>query len=243
MIHLTQGQVNPGIWTDCKLYFFMFFFGREYSSLLLVLMSLEKCFAVYFPFKSKTVCTVKTAKWATGIVGFILESYNCMYFVAVKSLVEPSGHCVFIERRYLVILTAVDSILYSYAPFSLIFMGNLAIVFRFMRAKCKNTNLAESTDQALAKSATRGTAMVVIVSVAFLLLTAPTAIAAASYRLYKYNLTQYLILKPQYQWYFICVVGSRFRGEILKIIDRNEKSRNCETHCHSIQTVVRTGSK
>ena len=36
--------------------------------MLLVLMSDEKCFAVYFPLKSKTVCTLKTAKWPTGIV-------------------------------------------------------------------------------------------------------------------------------------------------------------------------------
>ena len=46
-----------------------FYFGRQYSSSLLVLMSIEKCFAVYFPLKSKTVCTVRIAKRTTGIVG------------------------------------------------------------------------------------------------------------------------------------------------------------------------------
>ena len=60
---LTRGKVDPRIWTDCKLYYFMFYFGRQYSSMLLVLMSIEKCFAVYFPLKSKSVCTLKTAKW------------------------------------------------------------------------------------------------------------------------------------------------------------------------------------
>ena len=49
-------------------------------------MSLEKCFAVYFPLKSKTVCTVKTAKWATGVVGFLLAGYDSVYFVAMKSV-------------------------------------------------------------------------------------------------------------------------------------------------------------
>ena len=46
--------------------------------MLLVLMSIEKCFAVYFPLKSKSICTVKTAGWVSGIVGVILAGYNSM---------------------------------------------------------------------------------------------------------------------------------------------------------------------
>ena len=57
---LTQGKVDLDTLADCKLSYFLFHFGRHYSSMLLVLMSLEKCFAVYFPLKSKTVCTVKS---------------------------------------------------------------------------------------------------------------------------------------------------------------------------------------
>ena len=53
-------------------------------------MSLEKCFAVYFPLKSKTVCTVKTAKWATGIVGVILAGYDSVY-IFVTEVWELSG--------------------------------------------------------------------------------------------------------------------------------------------------------
>ena len=52
--------------------------------MLLVLMSVEKCFAFYFPLKSKTVCTIRTAKWATGIVGVILAGYDLVYFFVVE---------------------------------------------------------------------------------------------------------------------------------------------------------------
>ena len=48
---LTQGRVDLDIYTDCKLGYTLFSFGRHYSSMLLVLMSIEKCFAVYFPFQ------------------------------------------------------------------------------------------------------------------------------------------------------------------------------------------------
>ena len=52
--------------------------------MLLVLMSVEKCFAIYFPLKSKAVCTIRTAKWATGIVGVILAGYDLVYFFVVE---------------------------------------------------------------------------------------------------------------------------------------------------------------
>ena len=202
--HLTRRQVDVRIWTDCKLYYFMFYFGSDYSSTLLVLMSLEKCFAVYFPLKSKTVCTVKTAKWATGIAGFMLAGYNSLFFFLIKAgVIESSGYdtCVYIvDIRGA--LDIIDSILYSFGPFILMFLTNFAIVFKFMRAKCSQSNPTESTSQALSKSATRGTAMVVTVSVTFPLLTAPTGVAYAQsfivrledvplYRVFM-NLTRYL---------------------------------------------------
>ena len=58
-------------------------------------MSFEKCFAVYFPLKSKTVCTVKTAKWVTGIVGVILIGYNIVCFLFKKSQIdETTGYMI-----------------------------------------------------------------------------------------------------------------------------------------------------
>ena len=60
--HLTRREVDPRLWTDCKLYFFMFYFGRHYSSMLLVLMSLEKCFCSLFSSKVKNCLYCKKCK-------------------------------------------------------------------------------------------------------------------------------------------------------------------------------------
>ena len=225
------GGVDPFTWTDCKLAYYLFYVGKHCSSTLLVLMSMEKCFAVFFPLKSKIICTVKTAKWATGIVGFVFAGYDSVYFFAMKAkFIESSGtrECVYVGRNYFLILNTVDSVLYSSGPFTLILIFNLAIALKFMAAKCESNSSSstESTNQALAKSATRGTAMVVTVSVTFLLLTAPSAVAAALYRWYfignnvplyraYMNLTQYL--NHSINGILYCIVGSRFRGEILKI--------------------------
>ena len=59
--------------------------------MLLILMSLQKCFAVYFPLKSKTVCTTRTAKWATGVAGIVLAGYDSVYFVGMESFITLSG--------------------------------------------------------------------------------------------------------------------------------------------------------
>ena len=124
-------------------------------------------------------------------------------------------------------LYAVDSALYSFGPSILMFLTNFAIVFKFMRAKCQSSS-TESTNQAFVKSATTGTAMVVTVSVTFLLLTAPTAVPNAlsyfirlgSFPLYRafMNLTQYLNYGINSVLY--CIVGSRFRRELMKLFNR-----------------------
>ena len=171
--------------------------------MLLALMSVEKCVAVYFPLNSKTVCTVKTAKWSTGILGIFLAGCNVHWFFVLESylsVVSGSYICVF-NNHYRGMMAIVDSVLFSFGAFALIFVVNFAIVFRFMGAKCKS-NSTESTNQALVKSATRGTAMVVTVSVNFIILTAPTALNLMHkfasrpghnplYRAFM-NLTQYL---------------------------------------------------
>ena len=195
-------------------------------------MSVEKCFAVYFPLKSKTVCTVKTAKWATGIVGVILVGCNSVYFVAFETIIKPSGNkdCL-LTPKYTVALWTVDSVLYSFLPLSLMFITNIAIAVKFMKAKCKRNTSAEITKQALAKSATRGTAMVVTVSVIFLLLNSLEGLKNAVpslvlevipwYRVLM-NFTSYL--NHSINGVLYCIVGTRFRMELCKIICRKRRS-------------------
>ena len=238
--HLTRRQVDPRIWTDCKLLYFLFYFGRHYSSMLLVMMSIEKCFVVYFPLRSKTICTVRTAKWATGIAGIILAGYNSIHFFDKYSIfIKPYDRyaCLFsFVPKIILILDNVDSAVYAFIPLILMSITNFAIVFKFMRVKCKSSS-TESTNQALAKVATRGTAMVVTVSVTFLLLTAPTALnmmygflsQPANNPLYRayMNLTQYL--NHSINGVLYCIVGRKFRSELFKIICEKKRSEDTST--------------
>ena len=206
-------------------------------------MSLEKCFVVYFPLKSKTVCTVKTAKLATGIAGIILAGYDFQSLIFYEATVDKDG-CVF-RLTHEDILLFVDSVLYSFLPLMLMFITNFAIIIKFVEAKWKGnqSNSTESTNQALGKATTRGTAMVVIVSVTFLILTAPTAVddtldkwysLGPLYRVFK-NITQYL--NHSINGLLCCIVGSKFRGELLNIFCRKKRVPDI-TVSHSVNTNI-----
>ena len=83
--------------------------------------------------------------------------------------------------QYLNILfSVIMAILYSFGPFIVMTVINTAIMYKFMLAKWKSRQGGtESTSQALSKSATRGTAMLLTVSFAFIILTGPIAFANA----------------------------------------------------------------
>ena len=179
------------------------------------------------------MCTVRTAKWVTGMVGVILVGYNILHVWDLESrFIKSYGLrlCAYMNDYYNILFT-VDSVLYSFGPFILMFMTNFGIVFKFMTAKCKR-NSSESTNKALAKSATRGTAMVVTVSVTFLILTAPTAVHATFphiiqlsknpiYHVFM-NITQYL--NHSINGVLYCIVGSKFRNQLVNILCKKERT-------------------
>ena len=215
-------------------------------------MSLEKCIALYLPLKANKICTVKTAKWVTGIVGIILAGYDLQYLIMYEARFRKNGtgYCK-LHGTYILTLSTIDSALYSFGPFALMFITNFAIGLKFMRAKCKSDqiNSTESTSQALEKAATRGTAMVVTVSVTFLLLTAPNGVDNALshfIRLDKKPLYHVFMNSTQYLNHSIngilyCIVGSRFRRELFQIFYRKERiSRMFGTHStnNSRNTIV-----
>ena len=219
-------------------------------------MSLEKCFAVYFPLKSKTVCTVRTAKWLTGIFGIVLGGHDVMFFFLKRAEIDrTSGYMICVVnadfRKVYDFYITFDSFLYSFGPSALMFITNFAIVFKFMGAKCKSdqNNSTESTSQALVKSATRGTAMVVTVSVTFLLLTAPGGVSNAlkslvqlwtipEYRVFM-NITSYL--NHSINGFLYCIVGTRFRRELFRLFERRKIPPNVSISSLVTHTVTSEG--
>ena len=187
-------------------------------------MSIEKFFALYFPLKSKLVCTVNTAKWVCGISAVLYGAYNSPLIILSKR-VEMYGYVYCdVHEGYWAIFRLTDSVLYAFGPFSIMIIINSAIVIKFMLARRRNTQGGtQSTSQALSKVATRGTAMLVTVSVMFILLTGPLAMGT-TLEMQFHPMVQILVFTvPQYLNHSInavlySIVGTRFRTELMKVL-------------------------
>ena len=223
MQHLTEGRINPYAWTDCKLGRAMQYFCQQYSSSLLVIMAVEKCFALYFPLQTKRFCTVGTAKKISLFSALIFFAFNASAFFIYGTETASTGikRCVFVNvpDGYQFIHSQIDAFLYSFIPLSVMYTANCLIILKFMIAKCRNRHGGTgSVNQALSKSAVKGTVMLLTVSFAFIILTAPISIAFSimdSPPAIVYGVTIILLyLNHSINGILYSISGSRFREEL-----------------------------
>ena len=190
------------------------------------MMSIEKCIALYFPFKTRNICTVRTAKWASGIAFIIYFLIDLFWFFVVKQLEGDTGArysaCVFEDFfvEYVLIYSKIDGVLYSFGPFAIMGLTNIAIIYKFVQAKMASKHGGtESTNQALANAAMRGTAILVTVTMTFIILTGPANIAYAIthnvHPLLDPFLRLFVALNHSINGLLYCIVGSKFRKELI----------------------------
>ena len=209
-------------WTDCKLSNFCWYFFNQYSSTLLVMMSIEKCIVVYFPLKTKNICTVKTAKWACLIAAIVFAAFNSQWFFIIEAR-STYCHYIKISDGYILIYNQIDSVIYSFGPFAIMGLTNAAIIYKFIEAKMAMKRGTESTNQALSKTAMRGTAILITVSLTFIILTGPVSIYYALFEattdpaIYvAFHLPK--TLNHGINGLMYCIVGSKFRKELVDFI-------------------------
>ena len=239
LTNLTEGAVDPFVWSDCKFGFFLMYFGFNYSSALLIILSIEKFIALYFPLKSKSLCTVRMARRVSLVTALIFVAFDSQFLVFGKVLSDQYGkYCYYsnVSNQHLNILfSIVIAIKYSFGPFVVMGCVNLAIIYKFIMASRQNRRGGtESTTQALSKSVTKGTAMLLTVSFAFIILAGPIALANV---IWEEGTMPVLVFKSvialQYLNHGIngvlyCISGTRFRTELLKTftcLQKRQRSR------------------
>ena len=205
------------------------YFSFGFSSAILVVISVEKFLALYFPFKTKAICTVRMARRISLVTAVVYLAFHSQMFVLSQMYYSDDGeYCSYgnVPAAYIKIFFAVFvSTLYSYGPFAIMILANMGIIYKFMRAKYKNTDLnTESTNQALSKSATRGTAMLSTISFTFIVLTGPIVLINAIWPDGDYSRLIFKIaITLQYTNHGIngilyCTSGSRFRIELKRLL-------------------------
>ena len=234
IVHLTNRAVYPPGWTDCKLYYFLFHFFAHCSSVLLIIMSVEKFIVLYFPLKAKVVCTLRTVKWASFITAFLVIAFDVQFFfIQEYRKVDGLERCVYSNKEYGFLLENVKSIISSYGPFTFMILSSISIIVKFILFKREITKGPGSTSVVVNKSAIRGISTLLLLSITFIILTGPVSIYPTIVSLPSQIVMTALIL-VQYLNHAVnavlyCVVGSRFRTELMKTITC------CRNHSHSTQ--------
>ena len=139
--------------------------------MLVTVMSIEKLFALYFPLKAKSYCTVGTAKWVTGILAYVFVSLNFPSLIFQKFDGE-----VCVMKIHSGFIQVMDTVFYAVLPIVVMILANVAIICKLMEIKYKGMS---HTNESVSKSSTRGSVMVVTVSLAFIILTSPRAVDSA----------------------------------------------------------------
>ena len=129
-------------------------------------MAVEKCFALYFPLQTKSICTVSTAKKISLVSAIIFFGFNAQFFFIFDTENGLNGEkrCIWVRvpDGYKAVYLEIDAFLYSFIPLTVMFTANCLIIVKFMMAKWKNRGgSTESVNQELSKSAVKGSVMLV----------------------------------------------------------------------------------
>ena len=195
------------------------------------MMSVEKCSALYFPFKSRNICTVRTAKWATGISCVVYFAINFFWFFVVKQQKGDVGArnvtCVYENffAQFVLLYSKIDGVLYSFGPFAIMGLTNIAVIYKFVQAKLASKHgETESTNQALSNATMRGTAILITVTMIFIVLTGPaniilaTAVFVDIHPLLVSFLYIGVALNHSINGLLYTIVGSKFRKELIDML-------------------------
>ena len=133
----------------------------------------------------------------------------------------------------------MDTILISLAPAVIMALANAAIIYKLMVIKYYGMS---RTNESVSKSSTRGSVMVVTVSLAFIILTSNRAVdSALELGISSYPFGGVLVASMQYLNHAIngilyCIFGRKFRHELLKLIPfcRNSTRHNNSSSMSSV---------
>ena len=114
------------------------------------------------------------------IAACVFVVYGLQLFFIEKAGKNKNGSLICfwinIPPGYDIVHEYIDTAFYSFGPFTLMTISNCAIIYKLLMAKWQaKRGGTESTSQALSKNATRGTAMLITVSITFIILTGRTA--------------------------------------------------------------------
>ena len=170
-----------------------------------------------------------------------MAGFNFPILVSYKAI---GNHCLVMKHwNYFVML---NTLFYAMVPISFMLLANAAIIYKLMVIKYYGMS---QSNESVSKSSTRGSVMVISVSLAFIILTSPRVVDnIIKLKFVTTSLRSLLVVSMQYLNHSIngilyCIFGEKFRNELGKIIllcQKKSRSGNCSTSMSSVATHATT---
>ena len=226
----------------CKIQIFLTYFGAQFSSWLLVAVTIERAVSVIFPHKVKLACTTMKAGVTVLTIFVCIFGLNAHFFYGYGQTYVPmaSGsryRCVPIYDNYKNfrddILPWIDFSVTFLVPFVLLSTSNILIIFKLKRNTQRRKKMSISRNEKEGRSVT---IMLIVLCVVFFICLTPVSIylilqpyikenarklpfeamiRQLEYQLFWHALTNcfsYINACTNFIFYFLS--GSRFRAEV-----------------------------
>ncbi|XP_060603503.1 probable G-protein coupled receptor 139 [Ruditapes philippinarum] len=207
-------------------------------------MTVERFLVVRFPLHAPKISSIPRARLAVLTLVIIMALVNLHFFWTVH--LDEMGRCIYIEEFehfHDNVWPWIDATVYSFLPFLFLLIFNLLIIIIHRRSVIlRRTTLNISKSRTRDRRSNQGTqlrlsAMLLLVTFTFLLLSAPNVLLIclrhkyfdfsvqvddfrdiAIYRLVSMITMFCLYLNHAVNFFLYCITGQMFRRELLKIV-------------------------
>ena len=225
----------------CKTINFMSYTSFDIAVWILVAMTIERFVAVHFPFKASKYATIKHAKIVLVSIIVVFTGINLHFFWTVS--LNSRGQCASLEDHedfHNEVWPWIDATMYSFLPFVLLLVFNILIIYdnrkHFLRRSTLHARRAKAKNHN-SRFHFRLSAMLVTVSIVFLVLSSPNVILIlirnkyfdfsqgvkdlrdiAVFSLWSRTTSFCLYLNHSINLVLYCLSGQRFRRELINLL-------------------------
>ena len=227
---------------SCKLHMFLTYYGIQFSSWMLVLVTCERAYSVISPYTAKRICSRRTTITVIIITAVVLMLLNGHFLVGMG---PPNGKnyteriCIFISPGYgEFIISAwgwIDFFVTFAIPFLFIVIGNTLIILKMKKnQRDRKIIVARQDSSSSSEQQTNSlTYMLILLSVIFIVCTGPASVMnlMLSYLLSLANDRQDQVLlfvkemafllsglNATLNFFLYVLSGSKFRGEVKALV-------------------------
>ncbi len=239
VIGITHSVLDISVYANCKLDYFLNAYSHQYSAWVMVAVTVERFISVYFPFKTKTLCTVRNAKLICGGLAVILFMLCCPNLLPQSREVTRWGPYSWCEPKIggnlFVFITKVwpmlNIVIYGLLPSAVMIVMNVMIVTKIR----KNTKTGLH-DSGHSKKSHQLTISLLVVSTTYVVLTLPHGFYVIyiendyENNVYLYSnskmfavLNLCMVFNHAINFVLYCLSGDRFRRELVKMFCSNIK--------------------